>query len=57
MVQCELEERLESKLVFWGKVEGNENDYLVCYALASPKLDEGEFPIKKVSSLPYTSAY
>lgn len=48
MMQRELEERLEGKLMFWGKVEGNENDYLVCYALATPKLEEGDFPLKKV---------
>ena len=35
-------------MVFWGKVEGNENDYLVCYALATPTLAEGDFPLKKV---------
>lgn len=48
MMQREREERLESRMVFWGKVEGNENDYLVCYALATPKLEDGDFPIKKV---------
>lgn len=35
-------------MVFWGKVEGNENDYLVCYALVTPTLEEGDFPLKKV---------
>ncbi|CAM9238933.1 unnamed protein product [Ectocarpus sp. 13 AM-2016] len=47
MMQREREERLEGKMVFWGKVEGNENDYLVCYALATPTLEEGDFPLKK----------
>ncbi len=49
MMQREREERLEGKMVFWGKVYGNENDYLVCYALATPMLEEGDFPLKKVS--------
>ena len=49
MFQREREERLEGKMFFWGKVEGNENDYLVCYALATPKLEQGDFPQKKVS--------
>lgn len=48
MMQSEREERLEGKMLFWGKVEGNENDYLICYALATPKLEEGDFPLKKV---------
>lgn len=48
MLQREREERLEGRMMFWGKVEGNENDYLVCYALATPRLEEGDFPIKKV---------
>lgn len=48
MMQREREERLEGKIVFWGKVSGNENDYLVCYALATPTLEEGDFPIKRV---------
>ena len=48
MMQREREERLEGRMVFWGKVEGNENDYLVCYALATPTLAEGDFPLKKV---------
>lgn len=48
MLQREREERLEGRMVFWGKVEGNENDYLVCYTLATPTLEEGDFPIKKV---------
>lgn len=50
MLQREREERLEGRMMFWGKVEGNENDYLVCYALATPKLEEGDFPLKKVTS-------
>ena len=56
MIQREREERLEGRMVFWGKVEGNENDYLVCYALATPKLEDGDFPLKKVhihSELPW----
>ena len=48
MMQREREERLEGKMMFWGKVNGNENDYLVCYALATPTLEEGDFPLKKV---------
>lgn len=48
MMQREREERLQGKMVFWGKVNGNENDYLVCYALATPTLEEGDFPLKKV---------
>lgn len=48
MLQRQREERLEGKMFFWGKVEGDENDYLVCYVLATPKLEEGEFPLKKV---------
>lgn len=51
MMQCEREERLEGKMLFWGKLEGNENDYLVCYALVRPRLEDGEFPLKKVDSL------
>lgn len=47
MMQREREERLEGRMVFWGKVEGNENDYLVCYALVTPTLEEGDFPLKK----------
>lgn len=38
---------MEGKMVFWGKVNGNENDYLVCYALTTPTLEEGDFPLKK----------
>lgn len=49
MMQREREERLEGKMMFWGKVNGNENDYLVCYALATPALEEGDFPLKKVT--------
>lgn len=48
MMQREREERLEGKMMFWGKVNGNENDYLVCYALATPTLEEGDFPLKHV---------
>lgn len=48
MMQREREERLEGRMMFWGKVNGNENDYLVCYALATPTLEEGDFPLKKV---------
>lgn len=48
-MQREREERLEGKMMFWGKVNGNENDYLVCYALATPALEEGDFPLKKVT--------
>lgn len=51
-MQREREERLEGKMVFWGKVNGNENDYLVCYALATPTLEEGDFPLKKVTDTP-----
>lgn len=51
MMQREREERLEGKMVFWGKVNGNENDYLVCYALATPTLEEGDFPLKKVTHI------
>eukprot|EP00903_Cladosiphon_okamuranus_P015183 g14037.t1 len=47
MMQREREERLEGKMMFWGKVNGNEDDYLVCYALATPTLEEGDFPLKK----------
>lgn len=54
MMQREHEERLESKLLFWGKIEGNENDYLVCYSLVTPRLEEGDFPLKKVRLLCYT---
>ncbi|CAM9526343.1 unnamed protein product, partial [Hapterophycus canaliculatus] len=46
MMQREREERLEGKMVFWGKINGNENDYLVCYSLATPTLEEGDFPLK-----------
>lgn len=49
MMQREREERLEGNLFFWGKIEGIENDYLVCFSLATPKLEEGDFPLKKVN--------
>lgn len=51
MMQREREERLEGRMLFWGKVEGNENDYLVCYALVTPKLEDGDFPLKKVPKI------
>lgn len=49
-MQRKREERLEGQMMFWGKVNGNENDYLVCYALATPTLEEGDFPLKHVRS-------
>ncbi|CAM9526033.1 unnamed protein product, partial [Chrysoparadoxa australica] len=47
MLQRKQEQGLERDLMLWGKLMGDENDYLVCYTLRSPTLEEGEFPIKE----------
>lgn len=46
MLQRREEEALP-ELLFWGKVFGNENDYLVCHALCPPQPEDGEFPIRR----------
>lgn len=43
MLQREKEENLESKPLFWGKILGEINDYLIVYVL----LTQHEFPIKR----------
>jgi len=43
MLQRCKEENYPSKLLFWGKIRGIQNDYLICYVL----LPDWEFPKKK----------
>eukprot|EP00611_Tribonema_gayanum_P031884 TRINITY_DN9339_c0_g1_i1.p1 TRINITY_DN9339_c0_g1~~TRINITY_DN9339_c0_g1_i1.p1 ORF type:complete len:308 (-),score=61.32 TRINITY_DN9339_c0_g1_i1:89-937(-) len=47
MVQRQQEESLSMPLKFWGKLLADEADYLICYSLRAPELEEGIFPMRQ----------
>jgi hypothetical protein len=47
MMQRQHEESLEGKMLFWGKVLADDADYMICYALCTPTIEEGEFPVRR----------
>lgn len=47
MMQRQHEESLEGKMLFWGKVLADDSDYMICYALCTPTIEEGEFPVRR----------
>ena len=46
-LQRKHEESLERPLKFWGKILADDADYLICYTLLTPTLEQGEFPIRR----------
>ena len=46
MIERQREENFANKLKFWGKIQGEQNDYLIAYALLEHE-NNLDFPGKK----------